>query len=348
MSSVSKQTFYARPTIRRLPPAEKLRRWQQHLSNSQALDKSRVLPSKRRRNGRVIDRNPEDDCARDYAASLIDPFNTPPCCVPTWPSFDTRKTKVYVRATSVIGTAGVGFIYAGFTPASDVATCWFTTAAFTGSALVKTGTGVSLGNNNSDYVAADFTGTAAGPSFRLVSMGIRVRYIGTELNMSGIVVALEQPDHADLTGATIGTLQGYIQGSAQPADRRWHQVCIVPRNPSELDFNVSSVVTPASLAIMFTGVAGQSFEFELFQNMELVGAIVRGKTPSYVNTQLFGRVVNRITHLAQTGLRYISNAPDMAARLALTYVRDRYLPGFRLPPLQIENQASEMKIELLN
>jgi hypothetical protein len=256
-------------------------------------------------------------CAKMYMASLIDPFNGPEgACMPVAPSVRTRRMRTFVRGTMAVGTNGFGFINAqplcinnGSTATVAFSTnAVYTNATFAGTttSLDTSGTGATgvVGvNNNSDYVAGSFVyggiaGVAPVDCSRLVSLGLRVRYKGTELNRGGRIITFEEADHNYIAvGQTAATVLANESAHEHPIlsnSKDWVAVCSSgPKAPSEYEFGTcNSTATPTGVAtgpngvsscvsnylmIIIESTAGNLFDFELYQNWEIIGYNIRGK-----------------------------------------------------------------------
>lgn len=231
-------------------------------------------------------------CGEKYLDSLLDPFEGPEdACVPNWPSFPSQKLRVFARGALNVGTAGMGYLVARGSSASDSASIHYSTSTYAGTTIAVTGTGDASANPNSPFAAADFVANAAQ---RLVSMGIRVRYTGTELNRGGAIYTLEHPEHSTLVGLDIPAARQYNMCHGFPVDKDWTQVCYLPVIPNELTYANSAQIPGIGsgansawyIGILIQSTAANSFEFEWFANYEVIGSTVRSKTPS--DTDLTG------------------------------------------------------------
>ena len=226
-------------------------------------------------------------CGEKYLDSLLDPFEGPSdACIPNWPSFPSGKIRVFSRGALNIGTAGMGYIVCRGSAASDSACLHYSTPTYAGTTIANSGTGDAAANPNSGYVAADFV---ANVSQRLVSMGIRVRYTGTELNRGGAIYTLEHPEHSTLVGLDVPAARAFNSCHGFPVDKDWTQICYMPIQASEVVYwNGAQTPSPPGnasnnawfMAILIQSTAGNSFEFEWFANYEVIGSTVRDKTPS--------------------------------------------------------------------
>lgn len=245
-------------------------------------------------------------CAGKYAMSLADPFTGPPdACMPVTPACLTRKVRAFVRTQAVIGTQGVGFAamqpkacnnpILGFGIANQAA--YVSTAAYAQASTVAmpildttTVTGLGAFDHNSDYASSTFGDTQV--QARLVSMGLRVRYAGTELQRGGRVILLEDPEHIGWGRGASSTLSlaqllSYEKAKEHKVGMDWISLCSTgPVVPQEFDF-VGSPLTPFGgtvtnhyLVAFLQGVAGNVFDVEFYWNFEFTGSAVRGKSYS--------------------------------------------------------------------
>lgn len=256
-------------------------------------------------------------CATKYAQSLADPFSGPAdACMPVTPACLSRKMRCFVRTQLAIGTNGVGFACMQPLAANDGATAGGNTG--TAAAYVSSSTyagassqalpvcdpataGVVPLNHNGDYTQAQF-GTQ-GVQARLVSMGLRVRYAGTELNRGGRAILLEDPEHSDFSvnGITLANLLGFDKAKEHKVNIDWITLCQTgPVNPQEYDY-VTNAYTPFGggtrthyMLAFLQGQSGNVFDVEFFWNFETVGRLVRGKTPSEADDAGVGVVLGAI------------------------------------------------------
>lgn len=235
-------------------------------------------------------------CTMDYARCLADPFGGPLGCIPNYPALFTRKTRVFSKGTfstsQNVGAAGFGFIV--MDPLHGIANdaAWVNASTNTYNFPVIDTVpvaGVTGFFSNSDYTAAQFGTIADLAEVRLVSAGLRYRYIGTELNRGGISVSLMEPNHQNLQGNNFGDIDGYLESVRLPIDRTWTTILYRPVDNSDLNFtgNPAPAVFTADnnyIAAVFAdpGIA-MPMEFEAYAVYEVTGRNVRAKTPSHVD-----------------------------------------------------------------
>lgn len=260
-------------------------------------------------------------CAREYAASLANPFTGPAACIPDYPALLTRKVRVWAKGTfATSATTGFGcivmdplqgvcgdssYFVASTTSALNSVTPTFTQAAG--------GAGNTYSASNSEYSLANFDGGANGSTVRVVSAGLRVRYIGTELNRGGQIIGLTDPNHnsimtADGVGKTLSDIEGNSESRRFAVDRTWKCVLFRPvdNNDNVLvsnDFMIGdqAIFAPGHLYMTFyiqaaSATTSLSYEWEAYANYEVAGRNVRGKTPSHYDPNGFASVHAATAH----------------------------------------------------
>lgn len=240
-------------------------------------------------------------CSQKYAASLADPFYGPPdACLPVTPTLNSRKVRTFVRSFGTIGTNGAGFVVMQPLAASDGSAAGVGTAAAYNTGPTYAGTistglpilnpataGITALNHNGDYLQSAFGQTL---QCRLVSMGFRIRWSGTELNRGGRVIVYENEDHVNFgsSGMSLVQVLGNERAREFPLSNDWTTLCMSgPVQPSEYEFLASpyfpygSAGNSAHYMIgLINGLAGSTYDCEFFWNWEFIGSNVRGKTRS--------------------------------------------------------------------
>jgi len=194
----------------------------------------------------------------------------------------TRKVRTFAKGVMNTGTLGFGFVL--LSPermaANDTAPVYFSDATYAGSTVnTPPAVGVVIGASNSDYVLAQFGTTATLAQFRVVSSGLRVRYVGTNLNRGGQMIALQEPTHDDLLGYSLTALDAQDQSVRFKVNEKWTYLTYRPVFDSETLFSADPVlggVRARYLVIAVqapTGVSG-AFEWEAFTNFEFTGQSV--------------------------------------------------------------------------
>jgi hypothetical protein len=203
--------------------------------------------------------------------------------------------------------------------ASDIHSVHYTDATFAGSTFTTTAAGSISSTNNSTYSLADYGDDLES---RIVSCGIRVRYIGKELDRSGQTVALETQHHHSIINLSMTDMQSRDKAVSMPVDREWKACTWQPVKPAEYDYSDNPYPGNNSthhLGIMFTGEPGSQFAFEYVVKGELIGVLARNKsaTPAYPET---ARVIAALGNLRSADWQpYLNGAITSAAFLNKAY-----------------------------
>jgi len=224
-------------------------------------------------------------CAAAYALTLCDPFNKHGVGVPKFPSMPSLKSWAFARGTFATGSAGLGYIICSPTRmiandavGSGVSPITYSDASYAGTTLnsVIPTAGVNGVALNSPYVLSDIG--ALGASYRIVSVGLRIRYNGTELNRGGTVVGLHHPSHKPLAGLTLAQLEAHNAAKRFRPRGSWINVTYCPVYESDLDFGTNLVAGDyMAFAVQAPGTP-ITFDWEVFFNFEIVGVNIRGMT----------------------------------------------------------------------
>lgn len=244
-------------------------------------------------------------CAAEFACALEDPFNCSGlACVPDVPSTPSRKVIAFSKGTMTIGTGGFGFVLARTTGANDITAGWYSDATYTSTigltSSVAPGTNAFL--HNGDYNAASIAATVGSIQWRTVGCGIRIRYTGTELNRSGFVAHLEEPDHVTTLGVSFASTIAYDKAFKSAVSRTWHSVCFHHITHVEMSYGSASGTTfTYPLLLNVQSLAGNTFDFEYFHVFEAIGSSVRGKTPSDCDIPGMNAVMNTVQSKPKDG-----------------------------------------------
>jgi hypothetical protein len=256
-------------------------------------------------------------CAQKYAMSLADPFSGPAdACMPVTPAVLSRKARYFIRGQmSTSGVNGLGFATMQPLGANDGATtsgnqgtagAYVSSSALNAVAGIPTLDPVTPGviglNHNGDYSTAQF-GSNSTLQLRLVSMGMRLRYAGTELNRGGRVLLLEDPEHVTLSNTSLASFLAQEKAKEHRIGTDWITLCTTgPTRPNEYDYvpgPVSGTGTGGNNqhylgAIVQSAANSQTFDVEFFWNYEFIGSIARGKTMSEADDAGVGVVLGSI------------------------------------------------------
>jgi hypothetical protein len=273
----------------------------QSKNQKKKVKKNIVVASKALAKDLMVYKVPE--CAEHYFNALCDPFNVPTgVCIPAdlFP-IPSQKCRTFVRGTFNLGTTGFGYIAFNPALANDVA-C---TASTTSASIGNTGTTFSaytatnaVNMTQLPYTAAQLAaGTVKG---RIAAFGIRVKYIGKLMDSNGICVSFEDPDHRDvLTNYNYSTLNAnpYTTVDRVYTGNHWDKAVCYSGPTTISDYEFSAVNQPLLTTFMIvaiSGVAGDLYEFEIYQHTEYLGQIVVGKSFSHADPTSFGKVLETV------------------------------------------------------
>jgi len=209
--------------------------------------------------------------------------------VPLGPNFPSAPISVWTKGTFSTGanSTKTGWIWAEPRAMimSDALSVAFTDSSAAIGSFQFTGSGVTTPASNSPYTSASFSAPAASAgslSYRLVAAGIRVRYVGTQLDMGGSLFGLSEPDHLSLLSCDTTDLRGYQQVHTADVSRKWHQVVWTPAAPDELEYSqdaleLDSTHGPIGILVAAPSTTSLLYEFEVYAHFELIGKTARAK-----------------------------------------------------------------------
>lgn len=224
-------------------------------------------------------------------------------CVPTFPSIKSRRHKIFIRTSATTGsftTFQVAFAprrisndyptaFGDFPPLIVTNGSGDPGLAFSDELDIRGGTlnpAFTSYNWNSDYTVAAITPLN---TIRVVCAGVRIRYAGSEINQSGIVHAVEEPNHYTLNAASLAYVSNYESYFRCPVSKKWCTLTYNPVDPEEYEYQQDAAEDPATvgnllayrmnhhyMGFIVQGVAAQSlFEVEAVAIIEVVGANIR-------------------------------------------------------------------------
>jgi hypothetical protein len=298
-------------------------------------------------------------CSQTYLKALVDPFMLEGgmACIPDEFDFPSTKRLVISRGTFNAGTQGIGFLLAAPNCfVNDAPSVIGTIATYNGAAVQSTLTsgitGVGTVAQNFPFASASFGNT--GFSGRWVGVGVRIRYLGTELNRSGRCIPVRiNRQGQNLQGAAAGDFLAQPEIPSMACTRTWKSVTMLPRPATNYgqatgpdqgtNVMISSDTTYSSSVVPYLGTAeipnvvgfdlgwwidgcvpGNAFEYEIYGHYEFCaaggGLSPDGITPSHSDAPGVSAIRNALE----------SNLPvgDASAALnhALKFLKD-YAPS---------------------
>jgi len=276
------------------------------------------------------------NCSMRYMAALCNPFQAEPgACVPCdlFP-LPSQKIRAFTRGSFACGVGGVGFILAAPCAANDAPAIAYTQAASPMTVNDPVNAGITGGGTQFlaglPYNIVQVNGAVQA---RVVSMGIRIRYAGTEAGRSGTIACYEDQDHIGqgtpggaLTNFNSVQLNTSATVSRPSGDGGW-DACVCssgPVTPVELEFvartyphSVTQTLNAAGyLLIMVNGIVGDKYDFECFQHIEYIGTNVAAKTPSHADTDQYGKIIQSAKEIANVRPLTPASGPSLWDRFS--------------------------------
>jgi len=307
----------------------------------------------------------------DYGTASMDPWSSKACCLPWIPSLPSDKVKTRVRGIVTIGSAGVGGIVGHPSIWTDVVCAVATSKDWAGADIlpifpmpVKSQAGtVGITPVRGDYSKKDADLSPLTVS-RIVASGIRVRYIGDERDLGGIVVCITERAHLSLSAAPIALMWEYreIDDNVTTSKRLWKGCTYTPVWEEDYNFLAAqySVDRPGYMAIFIYGKPGNQYEFDMVTLAEVVGPRAHTVSQSHVDMTGTSKVISGLTEMKPTIIEKIFNgiAPAMpivsklvsGALEGLTGVPMKAITSFasnftdHLPGLEIEAESVDDRL----
>lgn len=307
-------------------------------------------------------------CAAKFACAIAEPFSERArgSCVPLYPAPDSHKVTATMRFDGAIGTQGVGFIAFNPSLARNMPSASYSNALYADSvvkvlsAATALNTGVAWGYHNGPYSAQellkDTTSNETELQGRVVSFAGRLTYTGTTLNQSGLVTALQHPNHGNLSGAATSDLQAFQDVDICAFTRKPCELSVVPSTPNEIGYiptimsstrmlypfggsdnqfhttfdgagfsygisvdTFTSYVAAPVAVIIVTGVPGSTFHVDAVAHLEYTGSgCASASTPNSVDVS---SVYAILTGASQLGNRKMAEPTASSWKLLMDGVR---------------------------
>lgn len=295
------------------------------------------------------------ECAQKYAVALTDAWapEALSACIPTAPALASHKARAQIRFDGAIGLQGIGFVALMHSSSKDAPHGYYTDATFNSSLVL---TYAAVAGLVPVYLAGlPYTFGEVNPNVncfpRIVASAIRLEYVGTTLNESGLTYALHEPNHEALNNASGSTLGQYPATVVQRVgDRSIAVLNGFPINSLETAYTdnlapypwckgVNSGAFPVNgtfpggaagtvvSVVMITGVPGQTFHVELCQHMEYIGFNTTAmQTPTHSDAAGFSSVIQAVQQIPLKLSQEPDCPPICQLRSSLTQVMKEMIP----------------------
>jgi hypothetical protein len=283
MSQPQKKTNRTRKSNSASKPAKAM--------NSNNNKSNKVLVKSNNTKSRVV----LSQCAVDYARCTANPFTGPLGCVPSSPSAMSRSVRTFIKGEFRTGTTtGIGYI--SMDPdnmiANDAAAVFYTRAGSTSTTIstFPLAAGDQLAFSNSEYSLVSFTNNPVGGTYRIVAAALRIRYIGTELNRGGTIIAFVDPTNTPTVGRDASSLLAEECSRKFPVTKSWitiHWRAILSTDYLFETAGPYNASCPLAFYVEAPGGVESVFEYEAACVFEVNGQNVRGMKNTHVDPIAF-------------------------------------------------------------
>lgn len=167
-------------------------------------------------------------------------------CIPDMYDAPSKKVRTLARGTLFVPANTGGFItfFAFGGAARDCNSINYCDATYTYDGIAPTfsTTGVvEQANIQAPYTIANIGPGLGQVQNRLVAAGLRVRYIGTELNRGGMIVPFRHPENQPFTGYHLADMLAYQETRQAIVNREWHGINYVPTNAVQYQYSTATI-----------------------------------------------------------------------------------------------------------
>jgi hypothetical protein len=218
-------------------------------------------------------------CSQDYLEVLSNPFGSVGAvCIPDLYDQQSAKYRIVAKGTLVTGTANFGFIQImpQWCAANNGANVFYSSdeTTFITSVTSTSAAGITANSFGSAPYASASIAAATPIKSRIVGLGVRVRYIGTELTRGGRMVLLRKPYNTTTDGKSTATALSDRTAISLPVNRRWVGVNYLPNDSEDYEYQFSAnFENNPRLAILIDSPSGNQFEYEAIAYIEYVGTV---------------------------------------------------------------------------
>ncbi len=248
-------------------------------------------------------------CLKLYARALLAPCEADAgACVPDTFTTNSFRSRVFARGSLAAGSTGIGFICVN--PRAFAQT---SASVIAGTHSQASYAGTTIDNNDATVGVDGFasnsqiTLSSSTVQKRIVGVGLRVRYSGTELDCAGTAYALYQPSAVTLNGYNSSNMAGLQECTVTPitTQRKWITVNWRPVDESDYSFDAgvdgatATVAGTVILGIIVDGmVAGSTCYWEVVGHYEYIGDVAN-KKPSEADVSVLSAVQTVAANVAR-------------------------------------------------
>lgn len=209
-------------------------------------------------------------CAVKFALACADPFSSKAngACIPLNNVAPTMKARLFGRVSAAVGLNGYGVIYITPSVTGDMPSFYYSLNNFGGtmvsgspSAILSSNsnpqTGISRGYCGGSGIGIDqlTNGIADDNQIvngRIVSVGVRLKYTGTELNRGGQTYCYVSPTHNNVSQFSNSVLNTIQLTAVEPVSRTGCEFSMAPVTTTECEFPMDRSVDGSSTVFQNT------------------------------------------------------------------------------------------------
>lgn len=241
------------------------------------------------------------DQTQKYILQLLNPYEGMGVGIPSAFPLKSQKVYAFMKGTFELGTSGIGYVTANPCNSNSSTPIRWTQATSVGndSTALNAFTNVLQGAfSKLPYTNANLTQDDI--QCRLVSCGLRIRYIGRSDGLNGLIRSIETPDHTDISDSTPIEVSNFdMQTTSRPSEHEW--TCVNYSGAisnANLQFNNDEFpLAPLGeppFAHVVTGVTGDSYAWEYHQCSEYIGVPTVGKTVNISDPNGYAKVCETV------------------------------------------------------
>lgn len=283
--------------------------------------------------------------AAKVLTAFVDPWSAEAigASIPSRGAGPSYKVRNIIRTVVTTNSAGNGMVAIAPTTCNDATYALVSGSSWAGTALTNNPTDTGITAVTMDTLPFTVTNNTTltdskAVSSRIVSVGYRITYTGTEANKGGVYNLISFPDREPINGLNAANIGNKNICNVRSIDRNRVSDVLFPINSHEIEYSnadsdntslivypfsngvaYSSTVVPVIAGILITGAAsGSTFEVEIIQHTEIVGkGAMYMLSPYYADPQAFELIAAGLSHLEyeRPAMALGDSLPDRLATL---------------------------------